>query len=170
MNLNSNQFNALMHLNDAVDEGLRRGLIFLKGAFQSGKSNTLFEFMKQRQLDYKEICLNLNQFLLFRLQSVIKNNPGFTLEHYSRLNAKTTLLFESYLSEYLKNFFEHQSLLVIDAIEILYKYPLNLPQVLYPYCRNGNIIIIAIPIDTRNHFTFDWNFNLAKIIEIEQRY
>ena len=167
MNLNENQISTLNRLNDAIDEGLRRGLIFLKGPFQSGKTRLLYELMKQKQLNYHEIYLNLNQFLLARLQSGSKKNPIRTFEHYSRLPAKTTALMELYITEYLRDFFKNHSLLIIDAIELLYKYPLNLPQVLYPYCRNRNIIVVAIPIDERNGFTFDWNFNLAKIIEIE---
>jgi len=161
-----NQKRLLIQLNDAIEEGLRRGLIIVRGPFQSGKTTLVKALLKQRQLAIDEYYLNLNQYLIERLNLTIKTEPKYNYQLLSQLKARTSRLFESYLETYLTKFFKEKHLLVIDAIEILFHYPVNLPQLVYSFCRNSNIIILVIPIDASSNFTFPWNFNLAKIIEI----
>lgn len=161
------QRQAIIKINDAIEEGLRRGLIILRGPFQSGKTQVLHEVLRQRALPAKSHYLNLNQFLLSRLSRQMKEEPELSFHLLSLLKAKTSRLFEDYLQQFLNDFFQERNFLIIDAVELLFNYSVNLPQITYNYCRDANTIIISIPHDIKTGFEFHWTSHLAKIIEIK---
>lgn len=157
----------LKQINEAIEEGLRRGLIIIRGPFQSEKTVILRQLLRQKKLPEKENFLNLNQFLINQLKKEISQNPALSFELLSRLPGKTTALFESYIERYLPGFLEAKRLLIIDSVELLLHYPVNLPQIIYRFCQDQNTIILAVPHDLKNEFILDWNFNIAKVIDIQ---
>lgn len=156
----------LAELNDAVREGIRRGLIVLSGNFQSGKTTLLKQFLINRHLSPNHY-LAVNQFLLMELQQYLQKNPELNFKILSVLKTKTASIFEDALENFLRNYFKSQHLLILDSIELLYHYPINLPQLVYPYCTEQNCVIISVPEDIKKAFTFNWNLSLAKVITIE---
>lgn len=161
------QQQALQKLNEAIDEGLRRGLIIFQGPFQSGKTRIALEILRQRGLPASVHYLNLNQFLLAELVQQMKANPDFKYNILSRLKAKTARIFELAIQRFLAQFFQKAHFLVIDAVELLCNYPINLPQLAYDFCRDTNIIIILVPHDLKTGFEFNWTYQSAKLIALE---
>jgi Cft2 family RNA processing exonuclease len=164
--LTFSQRQAINKLNEAIDEGLRRGLIILQGPFQSGKTQTVLEILRQRAFPVSENYLNLNPFLLFELAQQMKVHPELNLHILSRLKVKTSQIFERAIQRFLENFFQTRNFLVIDAVELLLNYPVSLPQLAYNFCRDSNTIILVVPHDLNADFVLNWTYPIAKFIEL----
>lgn len=156
----------LLQLDEAIDESLRRRLLFVRGPFQSGKTWLLHQLLELRGLPVSEHYLALNQYLINRLQTELTPRRDLNYTLLSRLKGKTAALFSDYIGQYLAVFFQTKNFLVIDSIELLYNYPVNLPQIASSYCGDRNCIIIAVPLDEKYNFKFKWNYQLAKIIDL----
>ncbi|MBN2092877.1 hypothetical protein JW964_24865 [candidate division KSB1 bacterium] len=156
----------LTELNDAINEGIRRGLIILAGGFQTGKTTLLKNLLSTRGLS-EDHYLSVNQFLLKEVQQHLQKNSEINFKVLSVLKTKTASIFKYSIETFLDNFFKSHNLLLLDSIELLYNYPINLPQIVYPYCSAQHTVIISLPEDIKKTFVFDWNLSLAKVITME---
>lgn len=166
MSIHEKENRILKQLNEAIDEGIRRSLIILRGPFQSGKTGILKKLIQERQLQERRCYLNLNQYLIKKVNEEIDTKSELNYEVLSRLKAKTSNLFKKVIEEYLSEYFVKNDFLVIDAVELLINYQLNLPQVALPWFGERKTIIIAVPYDEYHQIFPDWSFNLGKVIEM----
>jgi len=164
-NLDNSSMN-LKKLDEAVDEGIRRGLILVRGPFQSGKTRLLKQFLKHRNLPEKEHYLILNRYLIDVLKHEMAKNQKLTFSSLAVLKAKTASYFEKYIEDYLQTFFKKKDILIIDSVELLLNYSINLPRIAYRFCCDRNCIIISLPFDPHSNFQLNWNLNISKIIDI----
>ncbi len=156
----------LTELNDAINEGIRRGLIVLAGGFQTGKTTLLRQLISNRGFSPAQY-LSVNQFLLKQLQNYLQKNKELNYKALSMLKSKTAGIFKNSIEAFLDDFFKSHHLLILDSIELLYNYPVNLPQMVYPYCSAPHTVIISLPEDVKKSFVFNWNLSLAKVITME---
>lgn len=156
----------LAELNDAINEGIRRRLIILSGGFQTGKTTLLKRLLTIRGIS-EEHYLSVNQFLIKELQQHIQINPDLNYKVLSVLKTKTASIFKNSIENFLYNFFKSHHFLILDSIELLLNYPINLPQIVYHYCNEQNSVIISMPEDIKKSFVFDWNLSLAKVINLD---
>ena len=155
----------LDEIEEAQNESLRRGVILLRGPFQSGKTTILNRYLERHRLSKKEYLLDVNVYLL----ECLSNDRSLRTSNIAvsaKLKSKTSRLFEQYLEQYLTKHFSERSLLLIDSVELLFNYEINLIQIVYRYCQDGKIAIIGMPVDEQQGFVFDWTFSLSKIIDL----
>jgi len=149
-------------LGSACDYSLRRGTVCLVGDFQSGKTTLVRYFLSQKFSDPGKYYLNVNMYLLERLRK-----EGDDLSVLATMKAKTRLIMEVALEETIEQHFAQQDLLVLDAIEILYPYRLNLVSLVSRHTRDGKICIICVPENDR--FAFDFSWGNCEIIRLEYK-
>ncbi len=130
---------------------LRRGTICLVGDFQSGKTTIVRHFLANRFQNYEKYYLNVNLFLLDKLK---QGKIDFSI--MSRIKAKTRLIMSVALQDAIENHFAKEHLLVLDAIEILYPYNLDLVSLVSKYARDGKVCIICVPENDKFVFNFSW--------------
>lgn len=149
--LTDEQKMAYERLLSTYEFSLRRGTICLVGDFQSGKTTVVRYFLSNKFQNYEKYYLNVNLFLLDRLKQ-----EKIDLSIMSRIKAKTRLIMSVALQEAIEKHFAKENLLVLDAIEILYPYNLDLVSLVSRYARNGKICIICVPENDKYVFNFSW--------------
>lgn len=162
ISLTENQQQAYESLESACNYSLRRGTICLVGDFQSGKTTLVRYFLSQRFSDPDKYYLNVSMYLLERLRK-----EGDDLSALATMKAKTRLIMEVALEEAIEQHFAQRDLLVLDAIEILYPYRLNLVSLVSRHTRDGKICIICVPENDK--FTFDFSWGNCEIIRLEDK-
>ena len=160
ISLTEKQQQAYESLESAYDYSLRRGTICLVGDFQSGKTTLVKYFLSQKFDDPNEHYLNVNLHLIERLRK-----EGDDLAVMATMKARTRLVMEVALEEAIENHFAEKDLLVLDAIEILYPYRLNLASLAGRHTRDGKICIICVPENDK--FAFDFSWGNCEIIKLE---
>jgi GTPase SAR1 family protein len=151
ISLTESQRRAYESLESACEYSLRRGTICLVGDFQSGKTTLVRYFLSQKFSDPGKYYLNVNVHLLERLRK-----EGDDLSALATMKAKTRLIMEVALEEAIEQHFAERDLLVLDAIEILYPYRLNLVSLVSRHTRDGKICIICVPENDKFAFDFSW--------------
>lgn len=149
--LTDEQKKAYEMLLSAYEYSLRRGTICLVGDFQSGKTTLVRYFLSNKFQSYEKYYLNVNLFLLDRIK---QENTDFSL--MSKIKAKTRLIISIALQDAIEIHFAKENLLVLDAIEILYPYNLDLVSLVSRYARDGKICIICVPENDDYVFNFSW--------------
>jgi GTPase SAR1 family protein len=162
ISLTESQQQAYESLESACEYSLRRGTICLVGDFQSGKTTLVRYFLSQKFSDPDKYCLNVNMHLLERLRK-----EGEDLPALATMKAKTRLIMEVALEEAIEQHFAQKDLLVLDAIEILYPYRLNLVSLVSRHTRDGKICIICVPENDK--FAFDFSWGNCEIIRLEDK-
>ena len=160
ISLTESQQQAYESLESACEYSLRRGTICLVGDFQSGKTTLVRYFLSQKFSDPGKYYLNVNMHLLERMRK-----EGEDLSALATMKAKTRLIMEVALEEAIEQHFAQQDLLVLDAIEILYAYRLNLVSLVSRHTRDGKICIICVPENSK--FAFDFSWNNCEVIRLE---
>jgi len=160
ISLTEKQQQAYESLESAYDYSLRRGTICLVGDFQSGKTTLVKYFLSQKFDDPNEHYLNVNLHLIERLRK-----EGDDLAVMATMKARTRLVMEVALEEAIEKHFAEKDLLVLDAIEILYPYRLNLASLAGRHTRDGKICIICVPENDK--FAFDFSWGNCEIIKLE---
>ena len=160
ISLTESQQQAYQSLESACDFSLRRGTICLIGDFQSGKTTLVKYFLAQKFDKPDEYYLNINMHLLERLRK-----EGDDLAILTTMKAKTRLIMEVALEETVEQHFAEHDLLVLDAIEILYPYRLNLVSLVSRHTRDGKICIICVP--EKDRYAFDFSWGNSEIIRLE---
>lgn len=155
----------LEEIEEAQNESLRRGVILLRGPFQSGKTSILKRYLERNRLSKEEYLLDVNTYLLKCLMND-SSQIGPNISVLVKLKSKICRLFKQYLEQFLTEHFSEHTLLLIDSVELLFKYEVNLIQLVYRFCQNGKIAIISMPFDEQHKFVFNWTFGLSKIIDL----
>lgn len=157
--LTENQEKAYELLDSIYDYSIRRGTICLVGNFQSGKTTLIKHFLLKKFGNVNKYYVSLNDYLLERL-----NNNGTELSVLSKIKAKTRLIMEVAIEELLEQHFSQHSLLVLDAIEIIFPYNLNLISLVNRHTTDGKICIICVPENDKFSFNFSWgNCSIVKL-------
>ena len=162
ISLTESQQQAYESLESACEYSLRRGTICLVGDFQSGKTTLARYFLSQRFSDPDKYYLNVNMYLLEQLRKERDDLPVL-----GTMQAKTRLIMEVVLGEVIEQHFAQHHLLVLDAIEILYPYRLNLASLVSRHTRDSKIGIICVPENDK--FVFDFSWGNCEIVRLEER-
>ena len=81
------------------------------------------------------------------------------------MQAKTRLTMEVALEEAMERHFAEHDLLVLDSIEIIYPYRVNLASLVSRHTRDGKICIMCVPENDK--FVFDFSWGNCEIIRLE---
>ncbi|MBD3183459.1 hypothetical protein GF312_14265 [Candidatus Poribacteria bacterium] len=162
INLTENQQKTYELLTSACKYSLRRGTLCLVGDFQSGKTTLAKYFLSQKFDNPDKYYLNLNLFLLEYLRKESDELPVL-----GNMQAKTRLVMEVALEEYIEDHYKENDILVLDAIEIIYPYRLNLASLISRHTRDGKICIICVPENEK--FVFDFSWGNCEIISLETK-
>lgn len=162
ISLTESQQQAYEALESACEYSLRRGTICLVGGFQSGKTTLVRYFLSQKFSDPDKYYLNVNMYLLERLRK-----EGDDLSVLATMKAKTRLIMEVALEEAIEQHFAQHDLLVLDAIEVIYPYRLNLVSLVSRHTRDGKLCIICVPESDR--FAFDFSWGNCETVRLEDK-
>ena len=155
-----NQRKAYQALVARIDSGAKPGTICLVGEFQSGKTNLVKHLLKEKFANSTDYYVNLNLYLLDELD---RQQASIA---YAGTKAKIHLLIQIAIEDLLERHFQTHNLLVLDAIEMIYSYELNLVAITDRFTRNGKYCIICIPESKKHDYYFDFSWGLAKAIRI----
>ena len=158
--VNENQRKAYQTLAARIDSRSEHGTICLVGDFQSGKTNLVKHLLKEKFGDSIDYYVNLNLYLLDELD---KQRASIA---YAGAKAKIHLLIQIAIEELLDRHFQTHNLLVLDAIEMIYSYELNLLTITDRFVRNGKRCIICVPESKKHNYYFDFAWELAETIRI----
>jgi len=159
--LSENQRQAYEQLVSTCEYSLRRGTICLIGDFQSGKTTLVKYFLSSKFGNIDRYYLNVNLYLLNRLKEEAD------LSIMAKIRAKTRLIMSMALQDAIEKHFTKEDLLILDAIEILYPYNLDLVSLVSRYTRDGKVCIISVPENSKFVFNFSWGN--CNIVRLEQR-
>ena len=155
LRLRKEQERAFLKLNEFVkQERARRGTICLSGPHQIGKTTVLLYFLWKNNYPLK-LYINANLFVINKLKKRKE------LEEFSKLEHATKKLIENLLSELLNNQFLEHDIMVIDSIELLNAYNIDIVNLAWNCAIDGKICIISTPLPRSA-----LNPNLCKIIEL----
>jgi len=160
--LSENQRQAYEQLVSTCEYSLRRGTICLIGDFQSGKTTLVKYFLSSKFGNVDRYYLNVNLYLLNRLKE-----EETDLSIMAKIKAKTRLIMSMALQDAIEKYFTKENLLILDAIEILYPYNLDLVSLVSRYTRDGKVCIICVPENNKLVFNFSWGN--CDIVRLEQR-
>ena len=158
--LDENQREAYQALAAHIDSGSEHGTICLIGEFQSGKTNLVKHLLDEKFGDSTGYYVNLNLYLLDELD---KQRASIA---YAGAKAKIHLLIQIAIEDLLDRHFQTHNLLVLDAIEMIYSYELNLVTITDRFARDGKCCIICVPESKKHNYYFDFNWRLAEAIQI----
>ena len=144
-----------------IDLGGASGTICLVGDFLSGKTVLVKQFLTDRFEHPEDYYLNVNLYLLEQLKK------EEDLSNLVLTKAKARLIMQVTLEEAIRKHFETYDLLVLDAIEIIYPYNLNLITITNKYARNGKICIICVPENREREFACDFSWGICEVISLE---
>ncbi len=139
-----------------------QNIICVVGPFLSGKTTLAREWLRERYGQVDPYYLNVNQYLLEHLQ---REGP---LAELDRVKAKARLVMQVYLEDAIRQAFQKQHLLVLDAIEILLPYELDLVTLVGKYARGEKRCILCVPEDAEHHFQFKFDWDACQVIRIDR--
>lgn len=140
----SNLDSGLKEIDDFKSLMKVRGVLALVGESPSGKTTLVKEYLKRHGLSEAEYYLNLNEFIMKTLE-LMKDYKALQLDDRRGFLDRNRKLIEETLSQKLSDHFKSKNLLVLDSIELLYKYEINLANLAYDPASGGNTCIICIP-------------------------
>ena len=158
--LNESQRKAYQALADHINSGSEHGTICLVGDFQSGKTNLVKHLLKEKFGDSTDYYVNLNLYLLDELN---KHRASIA---YAGAKAKIHLLIQIAIEELLDRHFQTHNFLVLDAIEMIYSYEINLITITDRFVDNGKRCVICVPESKKHNYYLDFNWALAETIRI----
>ena len=158
--LDENQREAYQALAARLYTGSKGGTVCLVGEFQSGKTNLVKHLLKEKFGNSTDYYVNLNLYLLDELD---KQRASIA---YAGAKAKIHLLIQIAIEDLLDTHFQTHKLLVLDAIEMIYSYELNLVAITDRFARDGKYCIICVPESEKHNYHFDFSWELAEAIRI----
>ena len=158
--LDENQREAYQALAAHIDSGVKGGTVCLVGEFQSGKTNLVKHLLKEKFGNFTDYYVNLNLYLLDELN---KQRASIA---YAGAKAKIHLLIQIAIEDLLDKHFQTHNLLVLDAIEMVYSYELNLVAITDRCAHDGKCCIICVPESEKNNYYFDFSWGLAEAVRI----
>jgi len=147
-------------LQERLDKGALKGTICLIGDFLSGKTELIKRFLADRFGRSDDYHLNVNLYLLEQLK---KRGSLSTL---ALTKAKTRSMMQELLEEAICEHFENHDILVLDAIEIIFPYNLNLVAITDKCSRDWKICVICVPEDKQRGFVFDFSWGMCEVIRL----
>ena len=158
--LDENQRKAYQALAAHIDSGAKGGTVCLVGEFQSGKTNLVKHLLNEKFGNAADYYVNLNLYLLDELD---KQRASIA---YAGAKAKIHLLIQIAIEDLLDRHFQTRNFLVLDAIEMIYSYELNLVTITDRFARDGKRCIICVPESKKHSYNFDFSWDLAKAIRL----
>ena len=158
--LDENQREAYQALSTYIDSGSEGGTICLVGEFQSGKTSLVKRLLNEKFGNSTDYYVNLNLYLLDELD---KQRASIA---YAGAKAKIHLLIQIAVEDLLDRHFQTHNLLVLDAIEMVYSYELNLLAITDRFVRDGKRCIICVPESKKHNYYFDFSWDLAGAIQM----
>ncbi len=153
--LRKEQESAFNTLNEFVkQERSRRGTLCLTGHHQVGKTTILLYFLWKNNYSLK-YYINANLFVINKI------NERVELEKYSKLEHATKKLIGKLLGELLNNHFLKYDLIVLDSIELLNAYNIDIVNLAWNHATSGRICIISTTVPRSA-----LNPNICKIVEL----
>jgi ABC-type glutathione transport system ATPase component len=140
----SNLDSGLKEINDFEKLRKVRGVLAIVGESPSGKTTLVRNYLERRGLSESEYYLNVNDFIMNTLE-LRKDYKALELDDRRGFLDSNRSLIEKTLSQKLNEHFKSKNLLVLDSIELLYKYEINLANLAYDPASGGMTCIICIP-------------------------
>lgn len=140
----SNLDSGLKEINEFENLMKVRGVLAIVGESPSGKTTLVKEYLKRRGLSESEYYLNVNDFIMKTLEHM-KDYKALELDDRRGFLDSNRDLIEKTLSQKFSDHFKRKKLLVLDSIELLYKYEINLTNIAYDPASSGKTCIICIP-------------------------
>ena len=159
--LDGHQQRAYQALVACIDAETEHGTICLLGDFQSGKTSLVKHLLNEKFGNSTDYYVNLNLYLLDELD---KQRASIA---YAGAKAKIHLLIQIAIEDLLERHFQTRNLLVLDAIEMIYSYELNLVAIADRFTHNSKRCIICVPESEKHNFHFDFSWGLAEVIQID---
>ena len=160
LQLRENQMKAYEALAARIEYGCEHGTICLVGDFQSGKTTVVKRLLAERFGTLETDYVNLNLCLLKELE---KHSATI---NYAGAKAKIHLLMQMAVEDLLQQHFSTHDLLVLDAIEVIYPYALNLVAITNRFARDGKYCIICVPENTQQEYRLAFSWGLADVVHL----
>ena len=127
-----------------VDLPKVRGVLAVVGESQSGKTTLVKRYLRSRDLPEDGHYLNVNDFIMTKLQQR-KDYKALELDDRRIFLEKNRRIIERILSEKFYDHFQENKILVLDSIELLSKYEVDLASLAYEPASGGRTCIICVP-------------------------
>jgi len=171
----SNRESGLKEIDDFEKLRKVRGVLAIVGESPSGKTTLVKEYLKRHGLSEAEYYLNVNEFIMKTFEQR-QDYKALELDDRRGFLNRNQKLMEKTLSQKLSDHFKNKNLLVLDSIELLYKYEVNLTNLSYDPASGGKTCIICIPGSVLGEKIYFMEkpgiisyYHCDKIIQIERR-
>lgn len=134
----------LKEIDSFVDLPKVRGVLAVVGESPSGKTTLVKQYLRSRDLSEDGHYLNVNDFIMTTLKHR-QDYKALELDDRRSFLERNRRIIEKTLSEKLYNHFHDNRILVLDSIELLLKYEVNLAALAYDPASGGKTCIICVP-------------------------
>ena len=134
----------LKEIEEFVELPRARGILAIVGESPSGKTTLVKQYLKMKGLPENEYYLNVNDFVVSSLKQR-KDYKALELDDRRGFIDRNKRIIEKMLSKKLYRHFKDHKILVLDSIELLFKYEVNLAALAYEPASGGRTCIICIP-------------------------
>jgi len=121
-----------------------RGVLAVVGESPSGKTTLVKKYLKDRGLSEDGHYLNVNDFIMSTLTHR-QDYKALELDDRRGFLERNRRIIERILSEKLYDHFHDNRILVLDSIELLFKYEVNLAALAYEPASGGKTCVICVP-------------------------
>lgn len=134
----------LKEIESFIDLQKVRGVLAVVGESPSGKTTLMKRFLRNRGLSEDEYYINLNDFIMTALKKR-QDFEALELDDRRSFLQRNRRIIEKMISEKLRDHFENKGLLVLDSIELLFKYGINLSALAFEPSSGGKTCIMCVP-------------------------
>lgn len=121
-----------------------RGVLAVIGESPSGKTTLVKRYLTSHDLPQDKYYLNVNDFIVASLKQR-QDYKALELDDRRGFLERNRRIIERTLSEKLNDHFKNNNILVLDSIELLFKYEVNLAALAYEPASGDKTCIICIP-------------------------
>jgi len=121
-----------------------RGVLAVVGESPSGKTTLVKRYLTSRGLPEDGHYLNVDDFIMTTLKQR-KDYKALELDDKRGFLERNRRIIERILSEKLYDHFQDNKILVLDSLELLSKYEVNLAALAYEPASGGKTCIICVP-------------------------
>lgn len=135
---------AIKEIDSFVKLRKARGVLTIVGKSPCGKSTLVKRYLATRKLSEDNFYLNVNDFILTSLK---ERQDYKSIEIDDRRNFLETnrRVIINILSEKLLNHFLENNIIILDSIELLFKYEIDLASLAFEPASGGKSCIICVP-------------------------
>lgn len=171
----SNLESGIKEIDNFVKLSKVRGVLAVIGESPSGKTKLVKQYLTSRGLPEDKYYLNVNDFIMTELKQRQDYN-ALELDDKRGFLERNRRIIERTLSKKFNEHFKNNDLLVLDAIELLFKYEVNLASLAYEPASGGKTCIICVPGSVSGEKIYFMGkpgiisyYHCDKIIHIERR-